>query len=214
MSVPLIIAGTPPVEPNDPNIMVVDDFDSYKAYYRQPDPNVWDVWMDGFSGNGTGSTVAHWEEPIMERLFVAHGGQSLPLYYDNTGSGTLKDHEGNPITDTYSEISRAFSPAQDFTLGGATTTLTLWIHGHLDNTVQAGDNVSLELTDGTQTVTLPVLDSAQLTQSKWKKVEIALSGLAVDLAKITEIRLIIGRKDSAEAGGIGVVFVDNIVLQR
>ena len=208
----LISAGTPPVEPNDPNIMVIDDFDSYKAYFRQPDPNAWDVWMDGYGGNGTGSTMAHVEEPVMERLIVVDGGQSLPVYYNNTGFGMY--YGGNMITATYSEISRAFSPAQDFTLGGATTTMTLWIHGHLDNTVQAGDNVSLELTDGTQTVTLPVVDSAQLTQAKWKKVEIALSGLAVDIAKITELRLIIGSKDSAEAGGSGVVFVDNIVLQR
>ncbi|MHC4518843.1 MAG: discoidin domain-containing protein, partial [Planctomycetota bacterium] len=97
-----------------PEFLVVDDFESYD----DEENAIFDAWVDGWA-NDTGSTVGYFEAPFTEEEIVNSGGQSMPLYYDNTAGVTL------------SEATRAFGPAQDWTAAGVKA-LTLYVHGSED----------------------------------------------------------------------------------
>ena len=107
---------------------IFEDFDSY----TNDSPNrVFQTWIDGYgfspddffpkgaSGNGSGAMVGY--DPstgnIMEQRIVHSGAKSMPLQYDNTAS---------PF---YSETTREFATAQDWTSNGANT-LALYIRGN------------------------------------------------------------------------------------
>jgi hypothetical protein len=104
---------------------VVDDFESYDDTCNR----VFFSWVDGFGhsgstdcgvaasgGNGTGSTVGNTNPPFAERTIVHGGGQSMPMWFDNTKS---------PF---YSETQREWPVAQAWT-GGGVSTLTVWLRG-------------------------------------------------------------------------------------
>jgi len=103
--------------------VVVDDFEGYTPASPH---RVFQAWIDGLgfspdeffpnghSGNGTGSTVGHPTDTIMETS-IAHGRQSMPLGYNGP-----------------SEATRTFEPAQDWTRSGITT-LVLFFHGASTN---------------------------------------------------------------------------------
>ncbi len=77
-----------------------DDIDAGEA--------IFDTWLDGWV-NETGSTVGYFEAPFAEKTIVHGGGQSMPLQYDNSEA---------PF---YSEATRTFETAQDWTGNGADT---------------------------------------------------------------------------------------------
>lgn len=192
--------GSRPVAPTNP--LIIDSFDGYNAYYADGDPNVWDVWADGYGGNNTGSTVAHAFEPFMDRVTVQGGmGQSLPLYYENNGSFKV------------SEISRSFSPAQDFTRENATG-LVVYVKGEQANLVEPGDTLYLQVTDADGKDALVTLAPADALQKfYWLSYTVALDDLSgVDLTQITEMLLGIGNPTAPATGGTGMVFIDNIML--
>ncbi|HPC94981.1 MAG TPA: discoidin domain-containing protein [Sedimentisphaerales bacterium] len=84
-----------------------DDIDAGEA--------IFDTWVDGWV-NKTGSTVGYLEAPFAERTIVRTGKQSMPLQYDNSKS---------PF---YSEATRTFDVAQNWTVHGANT-LVLYFRG-------------------------------------------------------------------------------------
>jgi regulation of enolase protein 1 (concanavalin A-like superfamily) len=101
---------------------VVDDFESY----NDTDNRIYDTWIDGWT-NGTGSTVGYLQAPFAERTIVHGGKQSMPMDYNN-----IK-------TPFYSEVARDFSPAQDWTLNGATN-VSVWFRGYPVSFVDKGNN--------------------------------------------------------------------------
>jgi hypothetical protein len=91
----------------------VDDFESYND-----DKNcIFDTWIDGYTNKQSGSIVGYMQAPFAETI-IRHGGkQSMPLEYNNVKA---------PY---YSEATRSFSSAQDWTGNGATH-LSLWFCGY------------------------------------------------------------------------------------
>ncbi len=100
--------------------LVVEDFEDYS----DSSPNIiYEAWADGWENPENGSNVGHLlpdllqGEHYVETTIVHSGKQSMPYYYDNTG------------TVTNSQAQRTFSPVQDWTREGVDS-LTLWFRGH------------------------------------------------------------------------------------
>jgi len=203
----MTLGSKPPAVPDS---MLIESFDSYNAYSVDGGVNVWDVWSEGYSGNGTGSALGHATAPYLERVVTVGGGQALPLYYDN--SGAFRDINGDLVTAKYSEISRTFSPAQDLTRDGATA-LVLWMRGVAANTAEAADALYVVLEDGVRSEVVPLAQPEDLTWAMWQKLVVLLDGLSVDVTAVTTITIGIGDKNSAVPGGTGFVYIDNIRLE-
>jgi len=93
---------------------IVDDFEDYTDF--SPDI-IYETWLDGWEVEANGSTVGYPNPPAAEQSIVHGGRQSMPFFYDNSG------------TANYSEAERSFSPAQDWTREGVGV-LSLWFRGH------------------------------------------------------------------------------------
>ncbi len=181
-----------------PEYGVVDDFESYNDRCGR----VFFAWVDGFgysasadcglaasSGNGTGSTVGHTDAPFAERTIVHKGAQSMPLAYDNTtGKG-------------YSEATRTFDVAQDWTQGGAKT-LVLFVRGGLDN----GAGQLYVTINGTK-VTYTGGDTV-LTSAVWKQWNIDLASVGTDLKAVKALAV------GVSGSGKGTIYVDDVLLYR
>jgi len=102
------------------NFLVVDDFEDYNDY---PPDEIFSTWIDGYEVATNGALVGYSEpdfaqgEHYVETTIVHGGAQSMPYFYDNTG------------TANYSEAERTFSPAQDWTREGVKV-LSLWFKGY------------------------------------------------------------------------------------
>lgn len=190
--------------------MVIDNFDRYSAYASAADPNVWDVWWDGYGGNQSGATVGHLDAPYMESFRKVAGRHALPLYYDN--DGTFMDFEDRPVSVTHSEIIRTLAATQDFTRHGAQA-LSFWIRGDRANTAMEGDQLELILTDRNgQSATAVVVPMETLLLTTWQQVVAPLSTVqGLDLTQIKEITFRIGSPGQG-SGGTGVVFLDELEL--
>jgi len=112
-------------EPNSPwkgdvwsftiaNYLVVDDFEDYNDY---PPDEIFSTWIDGYEVAINGALVGNDTFPFAEQSIVHSGAQSMPFFYDNSG------------TANYSEAERTFSPAQDWTREGVKV-LSLWFKGY------------------------------------------------------------------------------------
>jgi len=64
--------------------LVVDDFESY---IDDEGGRIYETWVDGYGVNDNGSQVGHLESPFAEQTIVKSGKQSMPLFYDNAGTG-------------------------------------------------------------------------------------------------------------------------------
>ncbi|MHC4172312.1 MAG: LamG-like jellyroll fold domain-containing protein [Planctomycetota bacterium] len=102
------------------NFIVVDDFEDYNDF----SPNIiYETWIDGWENPENGSTVGHPAPDFLQgehyaETTIVHGGkQSMPLFYDNSG------------TATNSEAQRTFSPGQDWTRESVDS-LSLWFKGY------------------------------------------------------------------------------------
>jgi len=95
--------------------LIVDDFEDYNDF--SPD-RIFDTWADGWNVTTNGSQVGYGTAPFAERAIVNSGLQSMPFFYNNTGSAV------------YSEAVRSFdAPLNDWTREGART-LTLFFRGY------------------------------------------------------------------------------------
>ncbi len=200
--------GAKPEPVDDP--LMIEDFDSYNAYNETTGENVWDVWSDGFGGNGSGSTIGHITSPSMERLVTVNGHQSAPMYYDN--SGTFLDISGTTVTASYSAVTRAFSPGEDFTREGAVS-LVLWVRGVSTNTVEASDALSVTLEDSQKSARVVLAEAADLQFAGWRKYEVPLADLDVNAKKVTQLTITVGTPAASAPGGQGLIYLDNIALE-
>jgi hypothetical protein len=92
--------------------VTVDDFEGYTD---DEGSRIYETWIDGWT-NSTGSTVGYTQAPFAEQTIIHGGLQSMPLDYNNLAA---------PF---YSEVEQEFSPAQDWTAGGAAA-LVLYVQG-------------------------------------------------------------------------------------
>jgi hypothetical protein len=190
------------------NVLVVEDFDGYAAYDLEDLPNVWDIWSDGYAGNGTGSTVGNLDPPYLEISSPVAGPCALPLNYLNNNTALNPD---GSFSANFSEIRRVFDPSQDFQRGSAVA-LTLWIKGAVTNEMEATDKLYMVLSDDSQQATVVLAEADELKKSNWRKITIELAGLGINLNAVTEIALGVGDPNNPQIGGFGVVFIDEIVL--
>jgi len=62
---------------------IVDDFEDYNDF----SPNIiYEAWLDGWEVEANGSTVGYADPPAAEQDIVHGGEQSMPLFYDNSGT--------------------------------------------------------------------------------------------------------------------------------
>ncbi|MBM4023904.1 MAG: hypothetical protein FJ280_00635 [Planctomycetes bacterium] len=164
---------------------VVEDFESYTD---DEGSRIYEAWLDGYGTTTNGSQVGYIEAPFAEQRVVHGGKQSMPLLYDNTGSFTA------------SEAKLAFSPAQDWTVGGVKT-LSLWLYGDPQTTgaqLYVKVNGAKALYDG---------DRADLAVAGWRPWHIPLASFNTNLQKVTT--LVIGVEGQ---GATGKFFFDDIRL--
>jgi hypothetical protein len=176
------------------DFIVVDDFESYTDDFDAGEA-IWQTWIDGVE-NLTGSTVGYWEVPFAETQIVHSGYQSMPLEYDNTQS---------PY---YSEADRAWTSAQDWTVGGVNT-LTLYIRGQASNDAE---KLYVTLHDSSnKTATVVNLDPDAALATRWTEWNIPLSDFTgVNAARIKQMTIGLGDRSAPKPGGAGLIFVDDI----
>jgi hypothetical protein len=184
-----------------PEYLVVDDFESY----TNDSPNrVFQTWIDGsgFSpdeffpngdaGNGSGALVGY--DPtagdIMETSIIHGGGQSMPLFYDNS------------TAPRYSEAERTFDDPQDWTRYGITT-LVLFFQGDMNN---VGAPVYVKI-NGTKAMYNS--GAACTTAPLWRQWNIDLAPFGATVKSVKTLTIGVG---DGSAGGGGTLFIDDIRL--
>ncbi|MDH7600480.1 MAG: discoidin domain-containing protein, partial [Sedimentisphaerales bacterium] len=166
---------------------LVDGFETYTDD-KQAHQAIWQTWVDGYGTQTNGSQVGHSTPPYAERNIVHRGWQAMPFYYNNSNA---------PL----SEATRTFTPAQDWTSGGARY-LALYLRGSQANTVgrlYVRINDALVTYDG---------DPSDLTKPFWILWSIDLSKINTDLRDVRTMT--IGMDNS----GSGTLYVDDIRLYR
>ncbi|UCD49446.1 MAG: hypothetical protein JSW27_18175, partial [Phycisphaerales bacterium] len=171
----------------------IEDFEAYD----DEDNRIYDTWIDGWV-NETGSTVGHLDAPFAEIGIVHGGAQSMPLAYDNAAP---------PF---YSEASRTWAGAQDWTVGGADS-LRLFFQGQADNAPETL-YVAVEDRAGNVAVATHADPQAVLTTDwqEWVVPFADLTAAGVNLADVTTVYLGLGDRDNPASGGTGQIYVDDI----
>jgi len=110
--------------------ITIDDFESYIDDDAAGDA-IWEFWVDGwveFGGDAAngGSQVGHPTSPFAEQDIVYDGGQSMPLYYDNSE------------TPYYSQAVRTWTTPQNWQTNAAEF-LTLHFSGHPTDLLERAD---------------------------------------------------------------------------
>ena len=187
----------------DPNVTVIDDFESY----TNGSPNLLcETWLDGINrtdrpGNHSGAMTG----TLFSGMIAHGGGQSMPLYYNNFN------------LPYYSEVVRPFATPQDW-LGGDANSLylcSLWFRGRASN---ASDSICLSLEDSTGhkgSTTDP--NSQTISREEWQQWAVRLTAFTaagVDLHKVHSIGIGIGSRTNPHATGSGVIYVDDIEVHR
>jgi hypothetical protein len=174
--------------------------ENFEEYTLNPH-YIFDVWMDGcgdvngVGGNGTGSCID------LAMNYVHSGTKSMIYVYDNTG-----DHRDS----NYSEATRSFSTAQDWTSSDAAA-LVLWFRGNSGNASSAmwvllNGNVGAIATYGDNGD-----DPEDIKKAEWIDWNISLADFG-DVGSITSISIGFGDKIGDVPGGEGSVNFDDIAL--
>jgi endonuclease/exonuclease/phosphatase family metal-dependent hydrolase len=175
--------------------IVVDDFENYNDL-DPTDPasnRIFSVWIDGFGIATNGSLVGYDAPPFAEQSIVHSDNQSMPLFYDNSG------------TARYSEAELTLNPAQDWTKYGVKA-LSLWFHGDPNNAAEqmyVKVNGSKVVYDG---------DAADIRQASWQDWSIDLALFGASLQNVTKISIGLGDEAGTTPGGSGKMLFDDIRL--
>ena len=171
---------------------LIEDFEAYD----DDENRIYDTWLDGWV-NGTGAVVGYGQEPFAETGIVHGGRQSMPLEYDNSGA---------PY---YSEAQRDLGGV-DLTGGGADT-LRLHVYGSADNEADTL-YVAIEDTSG-NVAAASHPDQAAGTTEAWQEWTIPFADLGgVNLAAVQTIYVGVGDRDNPNAGGAGLIFIDDVAF--
>jgi len=173
----------------------IDDFEAY----NDDDNLIFDTWVDGWI-NDSGSIVGYFQEPFAEISIVHGGAQSMPLEYYNADS---------PF---YSEASRTWAAAQDWTVGEADV-LRLYFHG---DPLNAPETLYVAVEDSAGGVAVvKYTDAMAVTAEDWQEWAIPLAALeGVNLARVTALHVGVGDRDNPVSGGTGIMYIDDVQLGR
>ncbi len=172
--------------------VVVDDFESYTD---KAGAEVFTAWVDGFDNpakNGAVVGLADAKNGTFGDTTTFHAGkQSMPLTYDNTKA-------------PFSEATRTFTTAQDWTQHGITT-LVVYFRGEYANSpaplyVKINDKKVL-CNGGAAVTALPL----------WKQWNIDLASAGTNLKSVKTLTIGVG---DGSAGGKGILHVDDLLLYR
>ncbi|MCP4257730.1 MAG: hypothetical protein GY774_09425 [Planctomycetes bacterium] len=179
------------------NFLIVDDFESYNDL-DPADPasnRIFLAWIDGFDNpTVNGSIVGYANPPFAEMTIVHSGNQSMPFSYDNSVGK--------------SEATLTLTSNRDWTVNGVNT-LTVWFRGSSAN---AAEPLYTVLNDSA-IVTNDNSDAAQ--KGSWTQWNIDLTRFAdqgVNLANVNSITLGLGNRSNPVAGGLGMMYFDDIRL--
>jgi len=189
------------------NFIVVEDFEDYTDDVGSRIFQTWrDGWgysepVPGYPGNGTGSAVGYSQAPFAEQTTIHSGSQSMPLGYDNSGTGGKA---------RYSETVREWISPQDWTINNVKA-LTLYFYGAPANAPE-GLYVAVEDNAGhVKVVNYP--DPAAVQEPAWQEwnIELAqLSSAGVNLKAIKKMYIGLGNRTSPKVGGTGTIFIDDV----
>jgi hypothetical protein len=177
------------------DFIVIDDFERYNDLSVGIDTSrIYQAWIDGFDNPENGSIVGYFEPPFCE-LTVVHGGnQSMPFFYDNSGSAV------------YSEATLTLTSLRDWTVERVAV-LSLWFHGDPNNTLEpmyvALNGSAVAYYNNPETLLI----------EKWMEWTIDLQVFAdqgVNLTNVNSITIGFGDKNNPQPGGSGLVFFDDI----
>ncbi len=172
----------------------VDDFESYTD---DEGSRIYETWNDGWTNN-TGSRVGHLEAPFAETLVIHGGKQAMPLDYNNLAA---------PFC---SEAEQVWATPQDWSAAGVTT-LTLYFRGTSAN---SPDRLYVAITDKSGKVGTAVYPTpSRIAMPAWTRWEIPLSDFTaagVNLAAVKKMVIGVGDRASGKAGGVGVLYIDDI----
>ena len=177
--------------------LALDDFESYNDIESGQEGSnlVYETWIDGYANPSTnGSTMGYLEGSALETEIVHRGKKSVPLFYDNT---TASISEVTVSTDD-SDIGRDWAAVSP-------EVLSLWFYGDPNNATT--EQMYIELNDSK---VFYEGDPNNLIQETWQQWNINLSVFGIDLSNVTEMK--IGFERTEAAGGVGVVFIDDIQL--
>jgi len=197
------LALGPSSSPGQEFFVVVDDFEDYTDF--EPD-RIFDIWMDGWDIPGNGATVGYPDPDFLQgghfvETAVVHTGlQSMPCFYDNSSG--------------YSEVSMPLNYPYDWTMQGVGL-LSLWFHGDPSN---ASVPMYVAIANSRHTPAAVYYDNPDVAKiTTWTQWSIDLAAFAdqdVDLTNIDKLYIGFGDKYNPQAGGLGLVFFDDIRLYR
>ncbi len=181
--------------------LTVDDFESYNDF-NPDDPNsnrVFFTWIDGWQVPTNGSVVGYPEAPFCEQTIVHGGNQSMPLYYDNTGTAVT------------SEAGRTWDTPQDWTANGIKE-LSVMVLGQETN---SPDMLYVGIQDaaGKKAVLNHLGDADVVLTTSWTEWVINLQDAAaqgVDLTRVKTLYLGVGDQNDPTRRGAGLVYIDDI----
>ena len=179
------------------DFLVVDDMESYNDIDEgEPGSNrIYIAWADGFDNpTVNGSIVGNDLPPIAEQRIVHGGNQSMPFAYDNTVGK--------------SEATFTLTYPRDWTEDGVSI-LSIWFRGNSDNAAE----MMYVVLNGSAGVDNDNPEAA-LNRS-WTEWSIDLQAFAdqgINLTNVNTITLGFGNRANQTAGGLGMVFFDDIRL--
>jgi len=191
------------------NFIVVDDFEQYTDDIAN---RIFRTWLDGwgytepapgYPGNGTGSAVGYGQAPFAEQSIINGGKQSMPLAYDNTGTGGKA---------RYSETQREWATPQDWTTKGVKA-LTLWFHGDPNN---AAEPLYVAVKDSLgRTKVVNYANPNAAMSNNWQEWNIDMKefiSAGLNLSSVKTMYIGLGNRVSPKAGGTGTIYIDDIRL--
>jgi hypothetical protein len=193
------------------DFLVVDNMETYDIVNR-----IYAVWLDGLgyvdgdgvfhAGNGSGSEVGD-PDPAgstTEETIVHGGRQSMPYWYNNSGS-TGKFN--------YSEAKLTLSDTRNWTEEGVKA-LSLWFYGDPAN---AAEQMYLAVANnaGAPAVVQYAGDARDLKKAVWQEWNVDLREFSgISLTDVDSIAIGFGDRNSPQIGGSGKMYFDDIRLYR
>ena len=180
------------------NLLHIENFESYDDNFGGGTV-IFFTWFDGMV-NGSGSQAGHdfsFNGTFGDTTVFYDGGQSLPLYYNNNKTGSLK----------YSEVGRTFTPTLDMTVNGMDT-LTLYVHGQTGNGIVP---LYVGLQSGGNRKNVTYSDQMIVRSTSWVEVNIPLADFTgVNTKTVNAIYIGLGNPDAPTPGGSGLIYIDAI----
>jgi len=179
--------------------LAVEDFESYNDIEAGQEGSnlIYLTWVDGFDNPAAnGSTIGYTVpfEPTMETSTVYDGGQSVPLFYNNTVA---------PYSEVTANVAN-LQAGQDWAKHGIKA-LTVCFYGDPNNSVNEQMYVKINGSKVTYDG-----DAENLKRMGWQMLYVDLASMGVNVSNVTE--LAIGFERIGGFGGQGVVLLDGIRL--